>query len=346
MNHNEVMQRALTIAKKGIGLVAPNPLVGCVIVHDDKIVAEGYHEKFGEAHAEVNAINTMPGELPTAHCQLYVTLEPCSHFGKTPPCADLIISKGFKKVVVAVQDPYPKVSGQGIQKLKDAGIEVTVGVLEQEAKELNKAFFTFHQKHRPHIILKWAQTVDGFISRWPIPKLKIENKITGIEAHQLAHRLRSEVMGIMVGKNTVLNDDPFLTTRLVEGANPIRLLIDKELEIPASLNVFDLEAKTIVFNGLKDKLKEHIEWIKLDFDKDIIAQILNKLYQMQIHSLLVEGGSILLQSFIDAKLWDEATIFENPDLKFGNGIKAPVLEKGNDYKMLGNDRRYYIENKN
>lgn len=351
MNHVQAMQRALDFAQKGKGHVAPNPLVGCVIVHEDKIVAEGYHEKFGAAHAEVNAIKALPAQLPTASrllsgCTLYVTLEPCNHFGKTPPCADLIINKGFKKVVVAVQDPNPKVSGKGIQKLRAAGIEVMVGVLEQEAKALNKTFFTFHQKQRPHIILKWAQTVDGFISKLPIPKNNSENKISGTESHQMAHQLRSEVMGILVGKNTVLNDNPHLTTRLVDGKNPIRIVIDKNLEIPALFNVFSNEAKTLVFNGFKDEVRGHIEWIKLDFDKDIIPQLLLKLYQLEVQSILVEGGSILLQSFIEANLWDEAFVFENPDLKFEKGIKAPVFDRGNDYKLLGNDLFYHFEKKN
>jgi len=345
MNDNEVMQSAILLAQKGKGHVAPNPIVGCVIVHDNKIVAEGFHEKFGEAHAEVNAINALPAQLLTAHCQLYVTLEPCSHFGKTPPCADLIIRSGFKKVVVAVQDPNPKVSGKGIQKLREAGIEVIVGVLEQEAKEINEAFFTFHQKQRPHIILKWAQTADGLISRLPVPKNNLENKISGAEAHQLAHQLRSEVMGIMVGKNTVLNDNPHLTTRLVDGKNPIRILLDKHLEIPSSFNIFSKDAKTIVFNGLKNDVKENIEWIKLNFDEDIIPQVLKKLYALQIQSVLVEGGTILLQSFIDANLWDEAYVFENPELKFGEGIKAPVFDKEKDFKLLGKDRYYHIKSK-
>lgn len=341
MNHQQAMQRALDLAKKGKGHVAPNPLVGCMIVHDGKIVAEAYHEKFGEAHAEVNAIHVLPDSFNPVGATLYVTLEPCSHFGKTPPCADLIIKTGFKKVVVAVQDPNPKVSGRGIQKLREAGIEVIVGVLEAEAKALNKAFFTFHQKQRPHLILKWAQTGDGFISRLPVPKNNSENKISGAEAHQTVHALRSELIGIMVGKNTVLSDNPHLTTRLVEGKNPIRIVIDKNLEIPSTYNVFSKEAKTIVFNGIKDELHENISLIKLDFEKEILSQMLAKLYQLQIQSILVEGGSTLLQSFIDARLWDEAYVFENPDLKFGHGFNAPVFEKGTDFKMLGKDRLFY-----
>ncbi|MEI6022080.1 MAG: bifunctional diaminohydroxyphosphoribosylaminopyrimidine deaminase/5-amino-6-(5-phosphoribosylamino)uracil reductase RibD [Bacteroidota bacterium] len=343
MNHQRAMQRALDLAKKGKGCVAPNPLVGCVIVHDGEIVAEGYHLKFGEAHAEVNAINAMPLQLLTANCTLYVSLEPCSHFGKTPPCADLIISKGFKKVIVAIHDPNPKVSGSGIQKLREAGIEVIVGVLEAEAKALNKAFFTFHKKQRPHIILKWAQTADGFISRIPVPKNNSENKISGAEAHQMVHALRSEVLGIMVGKNTVLSDNPHLTTRLVEGENPIRIVIDKNLDISSTYNVFSNEAKTIVFNGHKDELNENITRIKLNFEKEILSQMLAKLYQLHIQSILIEGGSILLQSFIDANLWDESYIFENPDLKYGQGLKAPVFERGDDFKMLGNDRLFYLK---
>ena len=342
MNHQQAMHKALFLAQKGKGHVAPNPLVGCVIMCYDKIIAEGYHENYGGPHAEVNAINALPANLPTADCLLYVALEPCSHFGKTAPCADLIIKKGFKKVVIAIEDPNPKVKGRGIQKLKDAGIEVIVGVLEQEAKELNKAFFIFHQEQRPYVILKWAQTIDGFISRLPIPKSNSDNKISGLEAHQFSHQLRSQVMAIMVGKNTVLNDNPQLTTRLVSGNHPIRVVIDKNLEIQNSFQVFSKESKTLVFNAVKEDEVDNIQRIQLNFNENIISQMLEKLYQMQIHSVLVEGGSILLQSFIDAGIWDEAYVFENPNLSFETGIKAPVFEKGKHFEMVGKDRLFHL----
>lgn len=324
MVHNNFIQIALNLAKQGMGYVAPNPMVGCVIVKDNAIVSEGYHQKYGEAHAEVNAIKNLSLEINPKDCTLYVTLEPCCHFGKTPPCANLIIDKGFKKVVVCNLDPNPLVAGKGIEKLKNVGIEVIIGVLEKEGRELNKHFFTFFKKKRPYYLLKWAQTADGFISKLPVPKNRIENLIGDAEQQLQSHQLRSNIMAILVGKNTVLSDNPNLTTRLIKGKNPIRIFIDKNLEVPKSFNVYNFEAKTIVFNGIKDDVENNIEFIKLDFTKNILDQISNKLYDLKIQSVIVEGGAFLHNSFIQQKLFDEIIVYTNKNLKFNSGVKAPI----------------------
>ncbi len=337
------MQIALELAKKGRHMVEPNPMVGCVIVHDDKVVAEGYHQKYGEAHAEVNAINNLSREIDPAECTIYVTLEPCSHHGKTPPCVDLVIAKGFKKVVLADYDPNPLVAGKGVEKLRAAGVEVIMNVLQKEERELNKRFFTFYTKKRPFYILKWAQTADGFISRVPLPVNKADNKISGKEAQKMVHQMRANEMGIMVGKNTVLADDPSLTTRLVEGKNPVRIFIDKALEVPQTFNIYNKEAKTLVFNGLNDEKKENIEFIKIDFSKNVLEQISAKLYGLKIQSVLVEGGSALLNDFIKQEMCDEIFIFENPSLYFKNGLMAPkVVFYENNFERIGSDKLYKV----
>jgi diaminohydroxyphosphoribosylaminopyrimidine deaminase/5-amino-6-(5-phosphoribosylamino)uracil reductase len=320
------MKHALELAAKGWPDVAPNPMVGCVIVHENKIVAEGYHHKYGEAHAEVNAIAALPSEISASECVLFVTLEPCSHFGKTPPCADLIIKSGFKKVIVCNTDPNPLVSGKGIAKLRETGIEVITGVLEEEGYKLNKRFFTFHEKKRPYIILKWAQTADGFISKWPVPKERTENMISTPEHQVKVHEMRASEMAIMVGKNTVVRDNPSLTTRLVPGKNPLRIFIDKKLEVPASFNMYNKAADTWVFNETRDETKDNIRFVGIDFSGNVLKQILNKLYEANIQSLIVEGGSTLLNHFISEGLYDEMSVFTNPDIKFGSGVKAPEMK--------------------
>jgi diaminohydroxyphosphoribosylaminopyrimidine deaminase / 5-amino-6-(5-phosphoribosylamino)uracil reductase len=329
-NHEHFMRCALQLAQKGLGAVAPNPMVGCIITHLDKIVAEGYHQRYGEAHAEVNAINQLPPNLSPSECTLYVTLEPCSHFGKTPPCADLIIKIGFKKVVVGCLDVHPLVSGNGIQKLKAAGIEVITGVLEHECRLVNKRFFTFHEKQRPYIILKWAQTADGFISRLPIPGNKADNWISSEEARTLVHSWRGQEQSILVGKNTVIADNPLLTTRLSGGKNPTRVIIDKKLELGKTYAVFNSDAPTLVINAIKEGEEAHIEFRKVEFNSDLLPQLLNVLFQKNIQSIIIEGGSTTLQHFIEQQLWDEARIFVNHDLLFGVGVKAPnfpILEE-------------------
>lgn len=334
------MDKALHLAGKGWPAVAPNPMVGCVIVKGDTLVAQGYHQKFGEKHAEVMAINQLPDNIDPNDCTLYVTLEPCTHFGKTPPCTDLIISKGFKTVVVACKDPNPVVSGLGIDKLRKAGVQVITGVLEKNARELNKRFITYFEKKRPYYILKWAQTADGFISKLPVPDNKNENRISGNESQIMVHRLRSEVMAILVGKNTVLRDNPRLTTRLVEGKNPIRVFIDRNLEVPLHFHVYDNEATTLIFNELKEeKMGIHI-FLKIDFEKNILQQLSEKLFNLNVQSVLVEGGSMLLNDFIDQHLWDEVLVFQNPDLRFEVGLKAPRFALRNTFELIGGDKLY------
>lgn len=342
MNDIQFMQRAIDLAKKGWPMVAPNPMVGCVIVHQEKVVATGYHQQYGQAHAEVNAIQALEKSIPPNECVLYVTLEPCSHQGKTPPCVDLILSKGFKKVVIACKDPNPLVSGNGIKKLQDAGIEVAVGILEKEARQLNKRFITFFEKKRPYIFLKWAQTANGFISKTPVPANRESNRITGEEAQKKVHQLRAQVSAIMVGKNTVLADNPHLTTRLVAGKNPIRLMIDKNLEVPKQFNIYNNEAETIVFNQVKDAEENNILFVKLNFDQDLLAAVLVKMYELNIQTVLVEGGAKLLQSFLNKDLWDEALVYVNPQLTFEQGLNAPELVLPQQYEMIGQDKLYKL----
>lgn len=345
MNHNEYMDQALQWAEKGFPRALPNPLVGCVIVYNGQVVATGYHQKFGGHHAEVNAIKVLPQIIEPSESTLYVTLEPCAHFGKTPPCTDLIIAKGFKKVVVGAQDPNPLVAGKGIAKLREAGIEVIVGVREQEVKAQNARFFTFHLKTRPYFILKWAQTADGFISRWPVPAKREDNWISCAESNRFVHELRASSTAVMVGKNTVLSDNPQLTVRHAKGKNPIRLIIDKNLEVPRNKHVFDQEAPTIVLNSLhEEEENEYLRFVKLDFDSGALPQLGIRLYELGIQSVVVEGGAILLESLIKKGLWDETIVIENPALKFKNGIRAPEIQLNSPLKKLGTDNFYRIYN--
>jgi len=340
------MQTALNLAELGLGSVAPNPMVGCVIVYKNEIVAQGYHQKYGETHAEVNAINNLNVNINPKNCTLYVTLEPCSHFGKTPPCADLIIEKGFNKVVVCNLDSNPLVAGKGIKKLKNAGIEVIIGILEDFGNELNKRFFAFHKFKRPYIILKWAETNDGFISKLPLPINKQQNWITGNEAQQLSHLWRTQEQAILVGKNTVLADNPSLTARLVKGNNPIRIVIDKNLELNATLNIFNTDAKTIIFNSVKNEIKNNLTYIKLNFNKYVAEQVLDKLYALNIQSIIVEGGTLTLNSFLQNDFFDELRIFKNPNLNFINGLKAPNIELKIEFQFVGGDILFLIDKKN
>ena len=337
------MQCCLELAAKGLGNVAPNPMVGCVIVCDGEIVAEGYHEQYGSGHAEPNAIKQVSDAI-LKKSTLYVTLEPCSHHGKTPPCADLIISKGIKKVVIGNLDSNPLVSGRGIQKLKEAGIDVEHGILDKECRALNKRFFTFHEKKRPYIILKWAQTQDGFISRIPLPENKEDNWITGKESKALVHQWRGEEQAILIGYNTALVDNPLLTTRLVEGKNPVRLIIDKNLDLPHNLNVFNNDAKTIVFNSMKGSDDDNIRYVRIDF-QNMIQEILNECYVLNISSVIIEGGTKTINEFIQKNTWDEARIFVNPHETFEHGIAAPVISFNQSVpNQIGDDLLYIITN--
>lgn len=338
------MARCIQLAKNGLTRVSPNPMVGAVIVHNGKIIGEGYHAKCGCAHAEVNAIHSVKDESLLKESTIYVSLEPCSHYGKTPPCADLIIQKGIPNVVIGCQDPFSKVAGRGIQKLKDAGITVKVGVLEKECRMLIKRFITFNTLHRPYIILKWAESSDGFIDieRTEGEPVVLSNPLTSM----LVHKLRSEVDGIMVGTNTALLDNPSLNTRNWYGKNPIRIVIDKGLKLPEQLHLFDGSIQTLVFTEKTKENQPNIEYATIDFSADIIPHICNILYKKNVQSLLVEGGSILLQSFINAGIWDEIRV-EKAGISLHNGVKAPEIKEKNSYtytKHFGSEFFFY-ENK-
>ena len=337
------MHRCLELAVKGLGNVAPNPMVGCVIVYNGAIIGEGYHQKYGEAHAEVNAIASVTDKNLLKESMVYVSLEPCSHHGKTPPCSDLLIAHKVKRVVIGCLDTNPLVAGKGIEKLRNAGIEVITGVLENEARELNKRFFTYHEKKRPYIILKWAQTKDGFISKIP-PFTKEENWITNGESKKLVHTWRAQEQAILIGTTTALLDNPALTVRLTGGKNPIRILIDKDLKVPIASAIFSNEAETIVVTEKNQSSKNNIIYHQIDFTKDITTQILDFLYDKKITSLIIEGGAHTLQSFIDKGLWDEARIFIG-NKYFKTGIKAPVVNSNSSCKqMIGDDELHILVN--
>lgn len=312
------MQRALELAEFGRGKVSPNPMVGCVIVHQDKIIGEGYHQQYGKAHAEVNAVNAVANQDLLAESTVYVTLEPCAHFGKTPPCANLLVEKKVKKVIIAAFDSNPLVGGKGIQILKDAGIEVQTGLLEKEARLQNKRFFTQIEKKRPYVILKWAQTQDGFVAREDYSS----KWITNTSSRQLVHKWRAEEDAIMVGKNTAKYDDPALNVRDWVGKNPLRIVIDSKLELPNSLKLFDEAVPTICFNTLKSEVKGTLEYVKLNPGFKI-KDILDELNKRNIQSVIIEGGSYLLNKFLTSELWDEARVFTSSN-KFGSGIAAPI----------------------
>ena len=317
------MSRCIQLAQLGLGSVAPNPMVGALLVYGGKIIGEGYHKKYGEWHAEVNCINSVDEENRSLieKSTMYVSLEPCSHYGKTPPCADLILKNKIGNVVIGCQDIYKEVAGQGIQRLKQAGVNVAVGILEKECIQLNKRFFTFHEKKRPYVILKWAQTADAKVGTENDERTLISNDYS----NRLVHKWRSEEDAIMVGTRTALKDDPSLTTRLWKGKNPIRIVIDKNLKLPLDLKLFSEESKTIVINNTKNSAEQNIQYIKIE-EGNIIKNALECLYDLNIQSILVEGGSKTLQSFIDAGVWDEARIITNEKMMIGKGIKAPDLK--------------------
>jgi diaminohydroxyphosphoribosylaminopyrimidine deaminase/5-amino-6-(5-phosphoribosylamino)uracil reductase len=337
------MQQAINLAIKSFGRVAPNPMVGCVIVYNGKVIGKGYHEKYGEAHAEINALRSVKNKALLKDATLYVTLEPCAHHGKTPPCADTIIKHGIKKVIIGCVDPNPLVKGKGIAKLMHSGCTIITGVLEKECTELNKRFFTFHREKRPYIILKWAMTKDGYIDKIRTIDEK-PLKITGKKADKLSHKWRSEEQAIMVGTRTTLMDDPMLTNRLATGKlkdkSPIRIILDRNLVLPREANIFNKFAKVIVLNEKKNSQSGNTEFVKIKFKKNALDTILDELYNRNIQSLIVEGGASFLNSFITQGLWDEARVFISPQ-KAGNGIKAPII-KGNLHRKIkiGSDTLY------
>ena len=318
------MQRCLQLAERGKGRVSPNPMVGAVLVHNNRIIGEGFHEQYGMPHAEVNCINSVaPADTKLIEkSTLYVSLEPCAHFGKTPPCTNLIILNKIPKVVIACKDSNKDVDGRGIQQLLDAGVHVISGVLEKEAINLNKRFFTFHCKHRPYIILKWAQSNNKKIANTDYSRVLISNEYT----NRLTHRWRSEEDAILVGTNTALKDDPSLTTRNWPGKNPIRVVVDNMLKLPPTLHLFDNTVKTIVFNKIKNAENGQLLFTKIS-SENYLQTMMEKLHGKQIQSLMVEGGQKLLQSFIDQNLWDEIRVITNENLEINHGISAPMLNK-------------------
>jgi diaminohydroxyphosphoribosylaminopyrimidine deaminase/5-amino-6-(5-phosphoribosylamino)uracil reductase len=353
--HEKYIGRCIELAKNGLGTTYPNPLVGSVIVYEDTIIGEGWHKKAGEPHAEVNAVNSVKNKSLLKKATIYVSLEPCSHFGKTPPCCDLIIKNKIPNVIIGTVDPNVKVAGNGIKKLIEAGIHVTVGVLEAECHELNKRFFTFHKKKRPYIILKWAETQDGFIAPEKIlryPEISGQNDtekkpvwITNVYSRQLVHKWRTEEQAILIGTQTVIDDNPRLNARDWHGNNPIRLIIDQNNRIPRDSHIFDNQVKTILFSKSKTTIeKENITFEVIDFKQNIASQIVEVLYNHHVQSIIIEGGRQTLQTFIDANLWDEARIFVGK-IQFTAGIKAPILDK-KTYKKYSIDQDELIISRN
>ena len=347
MNYENYIAHCLDLARRGAYYVAPNPMVGAVLVRnsDETVLAEGWHECFGGPHAEVNCFRDLETKYPSfprtelKNCTLFVSLEPCSHYGKTPPCAKLIIEKGVGKVVVGMQDPNPLVAGQGVAMLREAGIEVEVGVLEEECRALNKRFLCLHEKHRPYVVLKWAQTADGFIDRKrelsPLTSsLEEENKrlhlngalaVSTPETKKVVHRMRAENMAIMVGTRTVLLDNPRLLNTHWEGRNPIRITVDRHHMIPSNARIFSGEAETIVY-------RERTDW----------AFIVTDLAERGIHSVLVEGGTTLLEHILQTGIWDEMHIEVAPEIKIGDGVKAPQVILPDEYACIDGHRMYTI----
>lgn len=340
------MLRCLELAKLGLGHVSPNPMVGAVIVLNGKVIGEGYHQKYGEAHAEVNAVNQVIDRHDNyadllKQATIYVSLEPCAHYGKTPPCADLIIKHQIPKVVIGCRDPFDQVNGKGIEKLQAVGVEVVLGVLELECRWLNRRFFTRVKKHRPYIILKWAQTSNGFFA----PADGSQFWITGEESRKRVHQWRSEEDAILVGTKTVAADNPQLNVRHIQGKSPKRVVIDRELKLDKSLNIFDQSVDTLIFNEVETRIDGKNKYIALeDFGRYVPQYILYQLYMQDIQSVIVEGGAHTLNTFIEAGLWDEARIFTGT-VNLTNGIKAPQINGIIEEEILsGTDRLTILVN--
>jgi diaminohydroxyphosphoribosylaminopyrimidine deaminase/5-amino-6-(5-phosphoribosylamino)uracil reductase len=326
VEHEKYMRRCLDLASAGIGSVSPNPMVGAVIVLDGRIIGEGYHQKYGEAHAEVNAINQVIGRFENSaellkQSTLYVSLEPCAHYGKTPPCADLIIEHKIPIIVIGCRDPFSKVNGKGIEKLVNNGLQVVTGILENECKWLNRRFFTRVQKQRPYVILKWAQTANVFFA----PENDSQFWITGPESRKLVHRWRGEEDAILIGKNTAAIDNPRLNVRYAVGKPPKRIVIDPKLELSSELNVFDQSVDTFIFNAIKTSFDGKNKYIALeDFKRYVPQYILYQLYLQDIQSVIIEGGAVTLNSFIAAGLWDEARLFTGESI-LKQGVRSPEI---------------------
>ena len=341
MSDELYMKRCLELAAMGNGQVSPNPMVGCVIVKDGKIIGEGYHQHYGQSHAEVNAVNSVIkayGDLAPSLLKgatAYVSLEPCAHFGKTPPCADLLVHHQLAKVVIGNKDPFADVDGKGIAKLKTAGIEVITGVLEDECYQLNRRFFTRIKKQRPYIILKWARTANGYFA----PKNTLQQWISGPLAKVLVHKWRSEEDAILIGKQTAIADNPQLSAREWPGSSPIRLLIDRNLEVPADAEIFNSVAKTVIFNEQKTDVINNIHYIQMeDMQYYLPQKIAFQLYLMDIQSVIIESGANILNQFITAGLWDEARVFSSAS-SWDTGIHSPLINgKITSVNQLGHDQ--------
>ncbi|WP_407534148.1 bifunctional diaminohydroxyphosphoribosylaminopyrimidine deaminase/5-amino-6-(5-phosphoribosylamino)uracil reductase RibD [Elizabethkingia miricola] len=319
--HHIYMQRALQLAKKALGNTYPNPLVGSVIVSNGKIIGEGWHHKAGEPHAEINAINSVKDKEQLKDSTIYVTLEPCAHYGKTPPCAVKIVELGIPRVVIGSMDPHDKVNGKGKAILEAAGTEVITGILEAECDELNKRFFTYHRKQRPYIILKWAESADGFMDK-DFQPYAISNALS----QQKNHQLRADEQAILVGTKTVLNDNPGLTVREVRGNNPVRIILDRELKVPADYKIFNDEAVTFIINEKEEKSEGSVHWLKVDFGESFLSNLMHILYKHQLQSVIIEGGAYTLNQFIAQNIWDEAWVFKAENLFLNHGTKAPELQ--------------------
>lgn len=339
------MRRCLELGSLGLGKVAPNPMVGSVIVHNDKIIGEGYHRQYGKAHAEVNAIESVKDKTLLKESTLYVNLEPCAHFGKTPPCSERIVHEGIPRVVIGSVDLNSLVAGKGIEKMKNAGVEVHVGILEEDCYELNKRFFTYFKEKRPYIILKWAESQDGFMDierskDSAIEPFWISNEIS----RTIVHKLRADEQAILIGVGTVLTDNPSLTTRDYPGENPVRILLDPNLKVDPSHQILNNRATTFVFNCLRDKKEGNINYVKLDKDCNILSAVMLKLYQMNIQSIIIEGGKKTLQEFIHLNIWDEARVFKGKRV-FKKGLVAPSMPvRPNNCLSINNDSLYIYNN--
>lgn len=327
MDHEiKYMARALQLASSGLGSVAPNPMVGAVIVYKGKIIGEGFHQYYGGHHAEVNAVKSVQDKSKLKDSTLYVNLEPCNHTGLTPPCTNLILENKIPRVVIGQPDPHSLVGGRGIERLKANGVDTITGVLEKESRELNRRFNTFHENSRPYIILKWAMTADGFVdiirkSSDPIGP----NWITDEYCRRIVHKWRSEESAILAGTLTALKDNPKLNVRSWTGNNPLRIVLDRRLILPEYLHLMDGSIPTIVYSSAEKEGRENLDYVKMEFDDNILESILADLHKRNIQSVIIEGGPKLLTSFIEKGLWDEARVFTGP-MKFGNGVKAPRFD--------------------